>query len=421
MSPNNNYEYVKFINKQSKEAFQTISGSSSSDRNLAILNTSNIIRKNQDKILKANDIDIKNAKQKNLSAAFIDRLILNETRINQIINGLKEISCMNDPIGRELSRWKQPNGLDISRVSVPLGVIGIIYESRPNVTIDAGSLCIKAGNTVILRGGSDSINTSKILAQCLREGLTSAKLPANAVQMIENTDREAVTAMLRSAGEIDVIIPRGGKSLVEKVQQEAKVPVFAHLEGICHLYVDKDANIDKAKKLILNSKMRRTGICGALETLLVDKEISEQVIPIFIRELVQAGCKLKGDEEVLKIDKSIELALEKDWKTEYLEAILSIKIVDGVNGAITHINKYSSNHTESIVTENNNTAELFLARIDSAIVMHNTSTQFADGGEFGMGAEIGISTGRIHARGPVGANQLTSFKYIVRGKEQVRD
>ena len=421
MSANNNFEYIKLINKQSKEAFQIISGSSSSDRNLAIINTSNIIKNNRSEILKANNIDIKNAKAKKLSKAFIDRLILNDARINEIINGLEQISNMDDPIGIELSRWQQPNGLDISRISVPLGIIGIIYESRPNVTIDAGSLCIKAGNTAILRGGSDSINTSKVLAKCLRQGLVSANLPENAVQMIENTDREAVTLMLQSAGEIDVIVPRGGKSLVEKVQQEARVPVFAHLEGICHLYVDKDANIDKATKIILNSKMRRPGICGALETLLVDKKISNRAIPIFIEELVKAGCHLKGDEETIKIDNSIELALDTDWKTEYLEAILSIKIVDGVTGAINHINKYSSNHTESIITEDKNTAETFLSKIDSAIVMHNTSTQFADGGQFGMGAEIGISTGRIHARGPVGANQLTSFKYIVRGKDQIRD
>ncbi len=421
MSNNNNFEYVKLINKKSKEAFKIISGSSSLDRNLAISNASIIIKNNQEEILEANYIDIKNAKKKNLSDAFIDRLILNKKRISDMIYGLEKISNMNDPLGIELSRWQQPNGLDISRISVPLGVIGIIYESRPNVTIDAGSLCIKAGNTVILRGGSDSIHSSKILARCLREGLETVNLPSNAVQMIENTDRSAVTAMLQSAGEIDVIIPRGGKSLVEKVQQEARVPVFAHLEGICHLYVDKDANVHKAIKIILNSKMRRTGICGALETLLIDKEISNQVIPIFVKELISAGCHLKGDEETVSIDNSIELASETDWKTEYLEAILSIKIVNGVSGAINHINKYSSNHTESIITENKITAEIFLSQIDSAIVMHNASTQFADGGQFGMGAEIGISTGRIHARGPVGANQLTSFKYIVRGKDQIRD
>ena len=328
---------------------------------------------------------------------------------------------MDDPIGIELSRWKQPNGLDISRISVPLGIIGIIYESRPNVTIDAGSLCIKSGNTVILRGGSDSINSSKILARCLQEGLMSANLPAEAVQMIDNTDREAVTAMLRSTGEIDVIIPRGGKSLVEKVQQEAKVPVFAHLEGICHLYIDKDADINKAVKVVINSKMRRTGICGALETLLIDKEICKKVVPTLVKKLIESGCHVKGDSETKAIADEIELASEIDWETEYLEAILSIKIVKGVSGAINHINKYSSNHTESIITENKITAENFLSSVDSAIVMHNASTQFADGGEFGMGAEIGISTGRIHARGPVGASQLTSFKYIVRGEDQVRD
>ena len=415
------FEYIKIINQKSKNAFGNISRSSSKDRNLAIINTSLIIKQKQEEILQANKIDLENAKQKKLTNAFIDRLILNEKRINDIIDGLKKIAEMNDPIGKELSRWKQPNGLDISRISVPLGIIGIIYESRPNVTIDAGSLCIKSGNTVILRGGSDSINSSKILAKCLQEGLISANLPADAVQMIDNTDREAVTAMLRSTGEIDVIIPRGGKSLVEKIQQEAKVPVFAHLEGICHLYIDKDADIDKAIRIVINSKMRRTGICGALETLLIDKEISSKIVPILVKKLIEAGCHLKGDFETKAITNEIELASEIDWETEYLDAILSIKIVNGISGAINHINKYSSNHTESIITENKITAENFLSSVDSAIVMHNASTQFADGGEFGMGAEIGISTGRIHARGPVGASQLTSFKYIVRGKDQIRD
>ena len=418
---NNIFEYVKVINQKSKNAFDKISRSSSNDRNLAILNTSLIIKKKQDEILQANKIDLENAKQKKLTDAFVDRLILNDKRINDMIDGLKKIAEMDDPIGIELSRWKQPNGLDISRISVPLGIIGIIYESRPNVTIDAGSLCIKSGNTVILRGGSDSINSSKILARCLQEGLMSANLPADAVQMIDNTDREAVTAMLRSTGEIDVIIPRGGKSLVEKVQQEAKVPVFAHLEGICHLYIDKDADINKAIKVVINSKMRRTGICGALETLLIDKEICKKVVPTLVKKLIESGCHVKGDSETKAIADEIELASEIDWETEYLEAILSIKIVKGVSGAINHINKYSSNHTESIITENKITAENFLSSVDSAIVMHNASTQFADGGEFGMGAEIGISTGRIHARGPVGASQLTSFKYIVRGEDQIRD
>jgi len=414
-------EYIKVINKKSKEAFQIISRSNSKDRNLAIFNTSSIIEKNKDEILSANEIDIKNAKLKNLSKALVDRLLLNNNRINDIISGLKKISQMNDPLGIEISRWKQPNGLDISRISVPLGIIGIIYESRPNVTVDAGSLCIKSGNTAILRGGSDSIHTSKVLVKCLQEGLISANLPADTVQMIEITDREAVTAMLKSSGEIDVIVPRGGKSLVETVQKEARVPVFAHLEGICHIYVDKDANIDKATKIIINSKMRRTGICGALETLLIDKKISKDVIPTFVQKLVENGCHVRGDQETVKIDNLVELATETDWSTEYLDAILSIKIVEGVSGAIDHIKKYSSNHTESIITENKNTAETFLSQIDSAIVMHNASTQFADGGEFGMGAEIGISTGRIHARGPVGAAQLTSFKYLVRGKDQIRE
>ena len=417
----NIFEYINLINKRSKVAFKIIALSNSKDRNLAILNTSKIIKDNVNKILQANQIDINNAKTKNLNNSFIDRLILNPERINDIVLGLENISKMNDPLGIELSRWQQPNGLDISRVTVPLGVIGIIYESRPNVTVDAGSLCIKSGNTVILRGGSDSIHTSRIFAKCLRKGLLSVNLPEDAVQMIDDTDREAVTAMLQSIGQIDVIIPRGGKSLVDKVQKEARVPVFAHLEGICHLYVDKEADINKATKIIINSKMRRTGVCGATETLLVDQAISKEAIPIFVEKLKGAGCRLKGDKKTTLIDKTIDLASEEDWKSEYLDAILSIKIVKGVEGAINHIDQYSSNHTESIITENNNTAEIFLSKVDSAIVMHNASTQFADGGEFGMGAEIGISTGRIHARGPVGAAQLTSFKYIVRGKDQIRD
>ena len=417
----NIFEYVNLINKRSKVAFKIIASSKSKDRNLAILNTSKIIKNNINKILHANEIDINNAKTKSLNNSFIDRLILNPARINDIVLGLENISKMNDPLGIELSRWQQPNGLDISRITVPLGIIGIIYESRPNVTVDAGSLCIKSGNTVVLRGGSDSIHTSRVFAKYLREGLLSANLPEDAVQMIDSTNREAVTAMLQSIGQIDVIIPRGGKSLVNKVQKEARVPVFAHLEGICHLYVDKEADINKATKIIINSKMRRTGVCGAAETLLVDRAISKDAIPIFVKKLKQAGCRLKGDKETTLIDKTIDLASEEDWKSEYLDAILSIKIVEGVEGAINHIEQYSSNHTESIITENKNTAEIFLSKIDSAIVMHNASTQFADGGEFGMGAEIGISTGRIHARGPVGAAQLTSFKYIVRGKDQIRD
>ena len=421
MSDSNIFEYIKNINKKSKEAFDVISRSSSKDRNLAILNTSKIIKKEQEEILKANEIDIINAKKKQLNNAFVDRLLLDDARIDNIVEGLSQISEMSDPIGVELSKWIQPNGLNISRISVPLGIIGIIYESRPNVTIDAGSLCIKSGNTAILRGGSDSINSSKILAKCMQKGLESVNLPGNTVQLVENTDREAVSAMLTSTGEIDIIIPRGGKSLVKKIQDEARVPVFAHLEGICHIYVDKDADINKAIKIIINAKMRRTGICGALETLLVDRDISEKAVPIIVKKLIESGCHIRGDIETKEIVNEIELASEKDWHTEYLDAILSVKLVDGVSGALDHISKYSSNHTESIITENTKVAETFLTNVDSAIVMHNTSTQFADGGEFGMGAEIGISTGRIHARGPVGATQLTSFKYIVRGNDQIRE
>ena len=301
-----NQEYIRRINQKSKKAFKVISVSDTTKRNLAILNTAKFIEKNKLEILDANKIDLENAKEKKLSNAFLDRLLLNDKRIQDIINGLKQIAEIDDPLGVEISRWKRPNGLDISRVSVPLGVIGIIYESRPNVTIDAGSLCIKSGNSVILRGGSDSINSSIILAKCLQDGLKEAGLPSESVQIIENTDREIVTAMLKSTGEIDVIIPRGGKSLVEKVQTEARVPVFAHLEGICHLFIDKDADFDKAIKIIINSKMRRTGICGALETLLIDKPISEKFAPIIVNKLIEVGCHIKGDSDIKKIVNFIE-------------------------------------------------------------------------------------------------------------------
>jgi glutamate-5-semialdehyde dehydrogenase len=327
---------------------------------------------------------------------------------------------MPDPLGKTLSKWNVKSGLEIERISTSLGTIGIIYESRPNVTIDAGALCLKSGNSAILRGGSDSFHTSSFLTELMQECLSYVKLPESAIQMIPTSDREAVNVLLQAAGKIDVIVPRGGKSLVSLVQKVARVPVFAHLEGICHIYVAQEADPDMAREITLNAKMRRTGICGACETLLVDKSVSRDLLPDISDSLLKAGCELRGDEEVRKILPSIKKADEEDWNTEYLDAILSIKIVDNFETAIEHINKYSSGHTESIITQNKNLAERFLAEVDSAIVMTNASTQFADGGEFGMGAEIGIATGKLHARGPVGADQLTSFKYIVRGHGETR-
>ena len=335
--------------------------------------------------------------------------------------GLETIMVQPDPIGAELARWQRPNGLDITRQSTPLGVIGVIYESRPNVTIDAAGLCVLAGNSVILRAGSDSQHTSTMLADAMVQGLQAAELPTAAVQIIPTTDRAAVGAMLAAVGGIDVIIPRGGKSLVERVQRDARVPVFAHLEGICHVYVDKYADLEKARSIILNAKMRRTGICGAAETLLIHQQIATDMLPLIAADLQKAGCALRGDNYARNLVKDMQIANDEDWHTEYLDAILSIRVVRDIDVAIDHIAIYGTGHTESIITESEDAAEIFLNRVDSAIVMQNASTQFADGSEFGMGAEIGIATGRLHARGPVGAEQLTSFKYVVRGDGQIRN
>jgi glutamate-5-semialdehyde dehydrogenase len=335
--------------------------------------------------------------------------------------GLEEIAALPDPVGSIIARWQRPNGLDIARVRVPLGVVGIIYESRPNVTADAGALCLKAGNAAILRGGSDSYHSSRAIAACLVQGLAAADLPEAAIQLVPTTDREAVGLMLRGLdGAIDVIVPRGGKSLVARVQEEARVPVFAHLEGICHTYVDRSADLAMAKALAVNGKMRRTGVCGATETLLVDAAAPRGHLPALIAALIEAGCEVRGDAAAQAADARVEPASEQDWSTEYLDAMISVRVVDGVDAAIAHIQKYGSQHTDCIVADDEATAERFLARLDSAIVLHNASTQFADGGEFGMGAEIGIATGRMHARGPVGVEQLTTFKYVVRGSGQAR-
>jgi glutamate-5-semialdehyde dehydrogenase len=374
----------------------------------------------RDEILAANVEDMAAARQRGLSAALLDRLALNEARVEAMAEGLEAIAGLDDPVGQEIARWRRPNGLDIARVRVPLGVVGIIYESRPNVTADAGALCLKAGNATILRGGSESFLSSRAILASLQAGLSEAGLPETAIQAVPTSDRAAVGIMLTMSGQIDVIVPRGGRSLIERVQKESRIPVLAHLEGICHVYLDAAADPEMARKITLNAKMRRTGICGAAETLLIDRRAARALLPGVIEDLLAAGCELRGDADVRAIDPRVGPASEADWSTEYLDAILSIRLVDGVDGAIEHIERYGSHHTESIVTADPAVAERFLAEVDSAIVMHNASTQFADGGEFGMGAEIGIATGRLHARGPVGVEQLTSFKYVVRGNGQVR-
>jgi glutamate-5-semialdehyde dehydrogenase len=372
-------------------------------------------------ILEANKLDIENSKSKNLSESFIDRLELNDERVRSISDTLLEIESFKDPVGKILDSWQRPNGMHISRVSTPLGVIGIIFESRPNVTADAGALSLKAGNASILRGGSDSINSSLAIHESLVKGLKEAGIDENAIQIIKTTDREVVKQMLRGINKsIDVIVPRGGKNLVLMVEEEARVPVFAHLEGICHIFVDKSANLDKSLDVCINAKMRRPGICGAVETILVHSEIANEFMPLLINALKAQACEIRGCAETYKYDKNIKQATEEDWFTEYLLPIISIKIVNSIDEAINHIDHYSSGHTESILTEDLNRASLFQKELDSAIVMHNVSTQFADGGEFGLGGEIGIATGKFHARGPVGIEQLTSFKYLVNGNGHIR-
>mgnify|MGYP001055466158 CR=1 FL=1 len=386
----------------------------------ALTHIAALIRDRRDDILTTNAIDVNRAVENKVSTAFIDRLTLDNDRVEAMAAGLEAIATLRDPLGAVLAEWTQPNGLHISRVSTPLGIIGVIYESRPNVTIDAGGLCLMAGNAAILRGGSDSHHTATLLAEIMGQGLGAAGLPAGAVQMVPTSDRAAVGAMLTATGEIDVIIPRGGRSLVERVQNEARVPVFAHLEGICHLYISAHADAKKAVSIAVNAKMRRTGICGAAETLLIDRAIASTMLPQIATALLDAGCELRGDADSCALVPEMIAATDEDWVTEYLDSIIAVRIVDGLDAAIAHIGTYGSDHTDCIITEDEAEAERFLALVDSAIVMVNASTQFADGGEFGMGAEIGIATGRLHARGPVGTAQLTSFKYAVRGNGQTR-
>ncbi len=372
-------------------------------------------------ILEANARDVSGAEARAVGGALLDRLRLDAARVEAMARGLEEIAALEDPIGTVIAEWTRPNGLVISRVRVPLGVIGIIYESRPNVTADAGALCLKSGNAAILRGGSDGFHSSRAIHACLLTGLAAADLPAAAIQLVPTTDRDAVGHLLGGMQDyLDVLVPRGGRELIERVQREARVPVIGHLDGNCHVYVDRDADPQMASAIVLNSKLRRTGVCGAAETLLVDRAAPAGLLARLLGALLDAGCEVRGDEACRAADARVRAASEADWYTEYLDAIIAARVVDGVEGAIRHIARYGSSHTESIVTANTAAAERFLARVDSAIVLHNASTQFADGGEFGMGGEIGISTDKVHARGPVGVEQLTSYKYVVRGRGQLR-
>lgn len=409
------------IGTRAKAAARPLAIATTEQKNGALHAMAQAIVDSTELILAANAIDVENGRAAGLTGSFMDRLTLDAGRVAAIAQGIREVAALKDPVGEVIAAWDRPNGLLIERVRTPLGVIGVIYESRPNVTADAGALCLKAGNTVILRGGSDSVHSSRAIHACLVKGLKEAGLPTDAIQLVPVTDRAAVGAMLTGlGGAIDVIVPRGGKSLVARVQAEARVPVFAHLEGLCHVYVDRSADLEMAKKIVLNAKMRRTGVCGAAETLLVDRAaVSTHLVPI-LETLTQAGCELRASPDVRAVFPAATPATEEDWRTEYLDAIIAVTLVDGVSGAIEHIARYSSNHTEAIIAEDPKAVERFFNEVDSAILLHNASTQFADGGEFGMGAEIGIATGKMHARGPVGVEQLTSFKYRVHGTGQVR-
>jgi len=402
-------------------AADTLAFAPTAQKNAALAAAAVAIRARSAEILAANERDLAAARAAHLSAPRLERLRLDAPRVAAIAASLEELVALPDPIGRTVAEWQRPNGLTIQRVLVPLGVIGIIYESRPNVTTDAGALCVKSGNAAILRGGSESRHSNVALHACLLQGLEAAGLPRSCVQLVPTTERAAVGYMLAGMTEyLDCLVPRGGKSLVARVQQEARVPVIGHLEGNCHVYIDRDADVRMARTIALNAKMRRTGICGAAETLLVDRGCVATHLSPVVRALLDAGCEVRGDSQVQQVDPRVRPASEDDWYTEYLDAIIAARVVEGVDGAIAHIARYGTAHTESIVTENQATAERFLQRVDSAIVLHNASTQFADGGEFGMGAEIGISTDRFHARGPVGVEQLTSYKYVVRGAGQIR-
>ena len=412
---------MREIGRRARAAARELANAPAERKNLALHAAARLLRERSAAILSANALDLAAARAKDLSPAMIDRLALDPGRIEAIARGLEEVAALPDPVGRVLASFTRPNGLVIDRVATPLGVVGVIYESRPNVTADAGALCLKSGNAVVLRGGSDSFHSSAAIHACLADGLKQAGLPEAAISRAPSASREAVGEMLGGLdGALDVIVPRGGKNLVERVQREARVPVFAHLEGVVHVYIDRAADLDKALKIAVNAKMKRTGVCGAAETLLVDRAAAPRTLGPLIGALIEAGCAVRGDEAAQQADKRVAPASEQDWRTEYLDAIIAVRVVDGLAAAIDHIETYGSHHTDCIVTEDRAAAERFLKEVDSAIVIHNASTQFADGGEFGFGAEIGIATGRMHARGPVGVEQLCSFKYRVRGSGQVR-
>jgi glutamate-5-semialdehyde dehydrogenase len=411
---------MRELGERARTAAQILATTPRAPKDEALYAAASSLRAQQSETLAANAKDMAAAQERGLRASLLDRLALDAVRIEAMAAGLEAIAGLDDPVGAELARWRRPNGLDIARVRVPLGVIGVIYESRPNVTADAGALCLKAGNAAILRGGSESFFSARAILACLQNGLRQAGLPETALQCVPTTDRAAVGIMLTMTDFIDVIVPRGGPSLIARVQQESRIPVFAHRDGICHVYLHAAADPEMARQVVLNAKMRRTSVCGAAETLLVDRDGALRLLPGVLAALIEAGCAVRGDPAVQAMDTRVTPASEADWSTEYLDAILSVKVVDGLEAAIAHINRYGSHHTDSIVTADATAAERFLAEVDSAIVLHNASTQFADGGEFGMGAEVGISTGRLHARGPVGVEQLTSFKYVVRGSGQIR-
>ena len=420
-APNSITDTMNALGASARLASRQLATASAEQKNRALSQAAASIRASVSRILDANAKDVAKGQEDGITKSFLDRLTLTDERIEAVAAGLDAIVALPDPVGGVMAQWERPNGLRIERVRTPLGVIGVIYESRPNVTADAGALCLKAGNASILRGGSDSYHSSRAIHACLVSGLQAAGLPAECIQIVPTTDRAAVGEMLKGlGGNLDVIVPRGGKGLVGRVQSEARVPVFSHLEGICHIYIDKAADLEKAVAITLNAKLRRTGICGSAETVLIDRAVAQTTGKAVLDALAQAGCTIRGTEEIQAIQPAAELANEADWSTEYLDTIISARLVDGVGAAMDHIANYGSSHTESIISEDAAVADRFLSEVDSAIVMHNASTQFADGGEFGMGAEIGIATGRMHARGPVGLEQLTSFKYRVHGTGQTR-
>lgn len=412
-------EMMHSLGRNAREAARFLATASTEAKNKALKEAARLMRQESDALLEANKKDM-DALPSDTSKAMRDRLLLTPERIEAIAKGLEDVAALPDPVGRVLASWERPNGLKISRVATPLGVIGVIYESRPNVTADAGALCFKSGNAVILRGGSDSFHSSAKITEIMHEGLRLAGLPETCIQSVPTADRAAVGEMLKMDEYIDVIVPRGGKSLIQRITEESRIPLFKHLNGICHTYIHSAADLKKAKDIVLNAKMRRTGTCNSTETLLVDESVLHTILPEVLDTLIKAGCEIRGDEKVQALDNRVVPAVEDDWDTEYLDSILSVKSVKDIDEAVAHIAAHSSHHTESIITEDKSAAERFLNEVDSAVVMHNASTQFCDGGQFGMGAEIGIATGRLHARGPIGLEQLTIFKYQVRGDGQIR-